>query len=502
MKMIFQVHPRALRWIFAGACLFLLNKAAQASEHTLPIEVDTYMDSQSPATNYGTSGNVRVLINNNVTSDGSVCRGLFQLPADLANFDTNKLARAIVYFYVWQNNTSNRYVTLFPLTHSFIEGTGNGDGATWNTYDGTNAWTTAGGDFDTNYPVVGVFGAGNYFRWDITSLLANETARSNLLNYGALLQIDEVPIPSSGTFNAPFTSSDGTATERPYVQVTMAAQVAFSITTDVYMDSRSSATNYGAAKTVKTVINSSDGSICRGLFQLPSEISIYPTDQVAKAVVRFYVWQDNTTNRNVTLFPLTRSFAEGTGNGSASGDGATWYTCDGLNAWTNAGGDFDENFPVIGLKGPVLNTDNNDRFFTWDITPLLTNDTARTELLTYGALLRIDESPVPASGMPRAPFTSSDDLSYRSEYRPQVQVLVIPQTAGVSQISIEEEALVMNFNDCTPYVTNRIERTFDLQQADGWTLVTNLVTSGSETHWMESLRSEATNVFYRITTEE
>jgi hypothetical protein len=157
---------------------------------------------------------------------------------------------------------------------------------------------------------------------------------------------------------------------------------------------------------------------------------------------------------------------------------------------------------VVGLKGPVLNTDNNDRFFTWDITPLLTNDTARTELLTYGALLRIDESPVPASGMPRAPFTSSDDLSCRSEYRPQVQVLVIPQTAEVSQISIEEDAIVLNFSNCTPYVTNRIERTFDLQQVDGWTLVTNLVTSESEAHWMESLRSEETNAFYRIVGDE
>ena len=281
-----------------------------------------------------------------------------------------------------------------------------------------------------------------------------------------------------------------------------AAQVTFPIQTDTYIDSLTlnAGKNYGAATAVKTVVNSSDASVCRGLFQLPPEIGLYPADQVAGATVLFYVWQDNTADRNVTLFPLTRSFVEGSGNGTTPADGATWQTCDGLNAWTNAGGDFNTNYPVIGVKGPIVDEVNHGRYFSWNITPLLTNEQARAELMNYGALLQIDEIPLPPSGMPRAPFTSSDDGAVNA--RPYMQLTVIPRTAGVSQVSIEEDALVFNFTNCTPYVTNRIERTYDLQQVDGWTQVTTLVTSEPEAHWMEPLRAGATNAFYRITSDE
>ncbi|MFH0881322.1 MAG: hypothetical protein V2A34_16545, partial [Lentisphaerota bacterium] len=276
--------------------------------------------------------------------------------------------------------------------------------------------------------------------------------------------------------------------------------ISFPIVTDTFMDSRTSNTgkNYGAATTTKVLINSSDGSVCRGLFQLPSELSVYATSQIAKATVLFYVWQDNTTNLDITLFPLSHSFVEGTGNGTMTADGAAWNTYDGLNAWSNPGGDFDTNYPVVGVKEKVLDPDANDRFFSWDITALLTNETARTELLAHGALLQIDEVPPPASGMPRAPFTSSDDLSYAETYRPHVELLVMPRTASVSRVSMEGEAVTLIFSGCTPYVTNRIERNFDLQQPGGWTLVTNIVTLGSDTNWTESFQPDWTNAYYRI----
>lgn len=474
--------------------------AASAAECTFPIQTDTYLDSQSAATNFGPASSVKVLIN---SSDGSVCRGLFQLPPDVASCDPNRIAKALVCFYVFNNLTAGRNITLYPLTRPFAEGTGHSDGATWNTCDGTNAWTSAGGDFDAGHPVVGVRGADGFFRWDITALLTN-TARTNLLACGALLQIDEVPPPSSGTPRAPFTSSEGAAGQTPYVEVTMAAHVSIPIATDTFLDSRNSNTgkNYGAATAVKTVVNSSDGSVCRGLFQLPPEISLYSTDQLARATVVFYVWQDNTTNRNVTLFPLTHSFVEGTGNGAANADGATWSTCDGTNAWTNAGGDFDTNYPVVGVKGDILDTNMNDRFFSWDLSALLTNSQARQELLNYGALLQIDELPTPSSGMPRAPFTSSDDLSYADGYRPHFQLLVIPRTVDVTCASSADRTVQLIVTNCTPFITNRVERNLDLQQADGWMVVTSLVATGCATNWVEPAQSEWTNAFYRVISDQ
>ena len=280
-----------------------------------------------------------------------------------------------------------------------------------------------------------------------------------------------------------------------------AAQVTFPIATDTFVDSRSSNTgkNNGAATTVKVTINSSDGSITRGLFLLPPDITLYETSQIARASVVFYVWQDNTEDRNVTLYPLTRPFVEGTGNGTIPADGATWQTYDGTNGWTTAGGDFDTNFPVVGVKGDILDPDMHDRYFTWNITALLTNESARAELLNHGAILVIDEVPPPSIGMPRAPFTSSDDLGYDAEYRPHLELVVIPRTMDVAVATFDgsAKAITLALTNCTPYITNRIERSFDLTQPDGWTLVTNLVTTGDATNWSESL-TNWTNAYYRI----
>ena len=472
-----------------------LGGAARAADIALPIDADTYLDSAAANANvnYGASGSAKVLIS---SADGSACRVVFRLPAEIGLWDAAKLARVEVLFYVFADQTAGRNVTLYPLTRPFAEA-----GATWNSADGTNAWTVAGGDFDTNSFAVAARNTNGWFRWDITALLADAAARANLLANGALLQIDELPLPSSGTPRAPFTSSDGaTASQRPYVLAALAAPLTFPIATDTYLDSRSSnvAKNYGAATTVKVLINSSDASVCRGLFRLPPELELYAAGDIAEAKVYFYLWQDNTTNLNVTLYPLVRPFAEGTGNGTAPADGATWNTADGTNAWTAAGGDFDVNFPVVGVKEDILDPDLHDRFFSWDITTLLTNDVARSNLLANGALLQIDEVPVPATGMPRAPFTSADDLSYAAAYRPRLDVKVILRAPVVPEVSIAGGTVAMAIADCTPLVTNRIERTLDLQQTNGWTFVTNVVSSGSATNWTETLPPEWTNVFYRV----
>ena len=478
------------------ACGLALCSAASAAELALPINADTYLDSYSPATNFGNATSVKVLISSNT----SACRGLLQLPPDLASWDPARLARVQVCFYVFKDQTVGRNITLFPLTRPFTEGTGTADGATWNTADGSNAWTDAGGDYDTNFPAVCTRETNGWFRWDITALLAEPAARSNLLAHGAILQIDELPVPATGIPRAPFTSSEGAAAERPYVLATVAAPLSLPITADTHLDSRTGSTtkNYGAATTVKTVINSSDASVTRGLFLLPPELALYAPAEIVSARVRFYVWQDNTAERNVTLYPLTQSFTPGTGNGTALADGATWETRDGTSAWTAAGGDFDANFPVIGVKEDILDPDLHDRYFSWDIAPLLTNDIARSNLLAHGALLMIDEAPVPASGTPRAPFTSSDDLSYAAAYRPHVDVKVLVRTPAIPQIVVADGTATVSVANCTPLVTNRIERTQDLLQTNGWTFVTNLVATGAETNWMETLPADWTNAFYRV----
>jgi len=273
------------------------------------------------------------------------------------------------------------------------------------------------------------------------------------------------------------------------------------ILTTTYLDSRVSnqTNNYGEAHTVKALIDSdvtSDGSICRGLFQFPPQLWSYSPGDIVSASVSFYVWQDNTTNRNVTIYPLTRGFVQGTEYGSSypsPPDGATWLTYDGVNPWTHPGGDFDTNYSVIAVKGPIL-SDENDRFFTWDVTALLQNPASRAELQNYGAIMRIDETTNSTSGYIGAPFTSAYDPSYTPAYWPSLQLTVRPT---VFNVVISGGAISFGITNLTVGVTNTIERSFTLA-TNGWTAVTNIVATGSSTNWSDTIQPGWTNAFYRV----
>ena len=286
-------------------------------------------------------------------------------------------------------------------------------------------------------------------------------------------------------------------------QTAQALTNALTVTTTAYIDSRVSnqTLNYGHAYTVKALINNNvteDGSICRGLFQFPTQIWTYPPEQILSAKVVFYGWQDNTGSRNVTLYPLTRSFVQGTGSGTSPADGATWLAYDGTNRWTNPGGDFDLSCPVIGAKGSILNPDLNDRFFYWDITTLLKTAASRTELQNYGALLRIDETPVPASGMPRAPFTSPYDPSYPPAYWPSLQFTIAP---ALFNVSVSGGAISFGITNLTVGATNTIECSFDLA-THAWTAVSSFVAASTSTNWSETLQPGWTKAFYRLHSQE
>ena len=199
------------------------------------------------------------------------------------------------------------------------------------------------------------------------------------------------------------------------------------ISTDTYLDSASPTKNYGLSGSDKVVINST--SACRTVFDLPTNLWSYSPGDIVSASVSFYVFNDNTASYNVSLFPLTSGFVEGTGSsaGLTPANGATWLTYDGTHSWTTAGGDFDSANTVLGLKGSLgIHGDSNGRFFTFDITSLLANPTAEAELQNYGAMLRIDET-IPPSGQRFASFTSANSASYTA---PFVELTVVPEPSS------------------------------------------------------------------------
>ncbi len=181
------------------------------------------------------------------------------------------------------------------------------------------------------------------------------------------------------------------------------------ITVDTYIDSSRPTNNYGANGSAKVVASATPA---RALFMLPEDLWTNDVAQIVSATVSFYVWNDSTGDQEFRLYPLTRAFAE---------DGATWNTCDGASAWTAAGGDYDAVHSVLAAKGVagVYGSDANGKFFTWDITPLLTNPATRAELQAYGALLDAGT----ATPQKFASFNSSDKTGYPQAYLPALTLV-------------------------------------------------------------------------------
>lgn len=277
----------------------------------------------------------------------------------------------------------------------------------------------------------------------------------------------------------------------------LANAVDFPITTDTYLDSRpaNQTVNYGLNGSVRVLVNS-DTSVTRGLFTIPEALAAYPAEVIQEARVYFYVFQDNTKTRDIRLYPLTTSFVEGTG---AAGSGATWFTCDGTNNWTTPGGDWDAAHPVLGTKEAILDINLNDRFFSWDITGLLTNALTRSNLLTHGAILIIDESPIPATSSDRAPFTSSESTSNPAEYLPRIAVTL--RQPVLNLVKSGANAFRLDITNAIPSRLHQIERTFDLTSPANWTPVATLLVTGTETNWTEAAFGPGTNVFYRVVVE-
>ena len=97
--------------------------------------------------------------------------------------------------------------------------------ATWNTYDGVNAWTTAGSDYDTAWKASfnGFTNDPEWETWDVTGAV-DGWVKSPASNYGLLLrQRDEV----NQTARAMLLSSEGAEPMlRPTLEVTYLEQTA------------------------------------------------------------------------------------------------------------------------------------------------------------------------------------------------------------------------------------------------------------------------------------
>lgn len=119
---------------------------------TLNPLIDTNIVSDSPTNNYGT--NAALYVGESNGASGRVRRSLLKF--DLSGIPANAIIdSAVLSLYAITDFSSNaRTARVFRLKQAWTEA-----GCTWNAYDGTNGWQTAGG-----------FGANDCEQTDIGSL--------------------------------------------------------------------------------------------------------------------------------------------------------------------------------------------------------------------------------------------------------------------------------------------------------------------------------------------
>jgi len=96
-----------------------------------------------------------------------------------------------------------------------------------------------------------------------------------------------------------------------------------------------------------------------------------------------------------TIHQVTRSWVEGTKSGGGSADGATWFTHDGTNPWTSAGGDINASM----VAATAIN--GGETWVSWEIAPLVERWLAGEP--NYGLLIK------PDSTLKEAEFASKED---------------------------------------------------------------------------------------------
>ncbi len=409
----------------------------------LPITVDTYVDSSRSTNNYGTSGSAKVV------ASTTPARALFRLPEDLWTNDVSQIVSATVSFYVWSDNTGSQDMYLHPLTRAFTE-----DGATWNTYDGANAWTATGGDFNSGASILGVKGVagvysndanGKFFTWDITPLLTNPATYAELQAYGALLDAGTATPQKFASFN----SSDKTGYPQAYLpaltlvrangapdqsaNLGVLAEGAFTNAVGDLQPNTSYTFTFLASNAAGTA-----WAPAAGAFTTPAAAPI-----IANADASDVLAQSATLHAALTSdggLPTFVSYAFGA-------DPASWSV-------TALAGAYPEGNVTAGVSGLAPATTYYYQFMASN-----------------------------AAGVACASATNS---------------FTTPYGVSMANVTFSNGTMVIDIDGLSDNVTNAVERSFNLEGND-WTFVTNIVGSGAA-NWVEEPNPEWTNmfVFYRL----
>ncbi len=173
---------------------------------TLNPTADNYLRLAAVTSNYGTT-DIKV---KGELSD--LKRGLVQF--NLSAIPSNAIIDSASLMMYHNTNSGSEIINIYRINRAWTE-----TGSTWSTYNGTNNWTTAGGDFDTTvYSTLNVGATTNVYKnWNIKSLAQAWTSGS-LANYGLMMR--RYPEVASGSFkDMKFSPREGSSSEYPKLYV-------------------------------------------------------------------------------------------------------------------------------------------------------------------------------------------------------------------------------------------------------------------------------------------
>ena len=255
-------------------------------------------------------------------------------------------------------------VEIRKLTQAWLE-----ESVTWDSYDGTNNWTTGGGDYPANIYATQLLPKNTnwssaWIEWDITEL-AQEWIDGTSSNYGVVVRTP------TGAGNYPFypdNDSYGTLSP-PEIVITTAAerpqprepQIITNQSAKVAMLRQGIATNNYGSVQVSIWGSQTGSSEDRGIVEWDLSEIYQPVVESAKIRLRTRgtVSDYSSGGTVVEIRKLTHAWLE---------ESVTWDSYDGTNDWATGGGDYPGNIYASNLL--PKNTNSSSAWIEWDITEL------------------------------------------------------------------------------------------------------------------------------------
>jgi hypothetical protein len=266
-------------------------------------------------------------------------------------------------------------------TRSWLAGTRSGggtpNGATWTTYDGTNAWPAPGiGYASTPIASTPYTNAFTWVDWDLTNAVSGWLGGARP-NHGVWIT------EAGGTIgNTSYVSGNDTANAalRPKLTLnvlepcTAVTTRTLSATADAHLRSDLTTRNLGGAALMDVAAGSPEQRILVR-FDLSS---IPPASVIKNATLRMYaknVLAPSGSSKSIQAYVLLEPWVEGTMLGSGTANGATWRTRDGSNNWDKAGGTYYDYVIAVGREEATglspLPAGFTAGWVSWDMTQLM-----------------------------------------------------------------------------------------------------------------------------------